>query len=257
MRLPGRQDELARRCAEAAAAAKKPLVVVLNVGSPKELPWLDQVPAVLLSYFGGEATAAAIKACLLGEVSPSGRLPTTWPKCLEDVPSVRAHVAAQAAATTEGSGVGDVVYAEGLGLGYRGPCGPAPLFPFGYGLTFTNFAYSQFEVVVLSPPGKALGTARARAQLVVLNAGVKPGSEVVQLYTATEKVPKALRAFARTAELQPGEEATVTLLLDERALGSYFDERQGTWVPPKAGMTVVVDVGSSSQEIQASVTLTF
>ncbi|CAE8712546.1 unnamed protein product [Polarella glacialis] len=159
MRLPRRQDELARRCIEAAKAAGRPLAVVLNVGSPKELAWLDSAQAVLLSYFGGEGTGSAVAGALLGSVTPAGRLPTTWPKRLDLAPAVAASIAAEQQSDGEGGAAekgsqGDVIYHEGLHLGYRGLADlPAPLFHFGHGLSYTTFGYSDFEVKLLSPPG--------------------------------------------------------------------------------------------------------
>ncbi|CAL1160059.1 unnamed protein product, partial [Cladocopium goreaui] len=209
MRLPGRQDELVRRCAAAARAAGKAVVVVLNVGSPKELPWLEDVDAVLLSYFGGECTAASISQCLLG-ACPAGRLPTSWPRCLAEASS-------EVARASKMDRPGDVEYHEGLHLGYRnGDLDPA--FHFGHGLSYTRFEHSDLQV-----EQKAT---MATVTLQVKNVGAVAGAEVVQLYITTLQVPRALKAFARTKTLQPQESCKVTLQLDERALGSFYDPDQ-------------------------------
>lgn len=235
MRLPGRQDELVRRCAAAARAAGKAVVVVLNVGSPKELPWLEDVDAVLLSYFGGECTAASISQCLLG-ACPAGRLPTSWPRCLAEASS-------KVARASKMDRPGDVEYHEGLHLGYRnGDLDPA--FHFGHGLSYTRFEHSDLQV-----EQKAT---MATVTLQVKNVGAVAGAEVVQLYITTLQVPRALKAFARTKTLQPQESCKVTLQLDERALGSFYDPDQGGWVRPLQDREILLEVGASSKDVRLS-----
>ncbi|CAK9053175.1 Probable beta-glucosidase I (Beta-D-glucoside glucohydrolase I) (Cellobiase I) (Gentiobiase I) [Durusdinium trenchii] len=232
MRLPGRQDELARRCAASASAAGKPLVVVLNVGSPKELPWLDEVGSVLLSYYGGECTGESVAACLLGEC-PSGRLPTTWPRCLEEASS-------EVARQGKFDQPGNVEYHEGLFLGYRN--GELdPVFHFGHGLSYTNFEYSDLQV--------DLNVISATVSLQVKNVGAATGAEVIQVYITTLKVPRALKAFQRTKALQPNESVKVTFQLDERGLGSFYE---GGWKSPDAGSELLLEVGASSKDVRLS-----
>eukprot|EP00931_Biecheleriopsis_adriatica_P040859 TRINITY_DN23402_c0_g1_i2.p1 TRINITY_DN23402_c0_g1~~TRINITY_DN23402_c0_g1_i2.p1 ORF type:complete len:852 (-),score=171.38 TRINITY_DN23402_c0_g1_i2:3-2558(-) len=258
MRLPGRQDELVRRCAAAAAAAGRPVIVVLNVGSPKELPWLSEVPAVLLSYFGGEGAADAVVSTLLGDVSPAGKLPTTWPRCLEEASAVAAALAAERLTADEAprGTQGDVTYHEGLHLGYRGLDNlPAPVFHFGHGLSYTSFEYSNFQVKLLASPAAEAGVARASATLKVRNGGATSGAEVVQIYASATGTPRALRGFRRTTILAPGEVASVTIELDERALGGYYDATVKGWVPPKKGTQVHLEAASSSCDVRLATAL--
>src|SRR3954471_5492776 len=149
--LPGRQDELVRRV----AAANPRTVVVVNAGAPVLMPWLEEVPAVLLAWFPGQEGGNAIADVLLGAAEPGGRLPTTWPASEDGLPSV-----------TPVDGV--LEYAEGLKIGYRGDV--TPLLPFGHGLGYTTWDYLGIEA-----EGR---TVRVR----VVNSGTRPGREVVQVY---------------------------------------------------------------------------
>jgi len=244
MRLPGRQNELVERVA--AKLEGRPLVVVLNVGSPKEMPWLDQVPAIVLAHFGGQEMSSAVIDVLLGACSPAGRLPTTWPKLLEDSPAV-------ATASSEPR-PGEAVYSEGVNVGHRSFSANVvePQFPFGHGLSYTSFVYSDFRAELLS---NADGGPQATASVQVRNSGTRDGAEVLQVYTQTSGLPRSLGAFARTKVLQPGEEVQVTLQLGPRALGSRYNVEAGRWESPAAGTAVSLEVGSSSATIHGSASL--
>ncbi|HEX3213705.1 MAG TPA: glycoside hydrolase family 3 C-terminal domain-containing protein, partial [Actinomycetota bacterium] len=137
--LPGRQDELVR----AVAAANPRTVVVVNAGSPVELPWRDQVPAILLSWFPGQEFGHALADVLLGRVEPGGRLPTTWPARQADVPVLDTRPVA-----------GRLEYREGLHVGYRAwaRAGTGPAFPFGHGLGYTTWAYQGLEAPAAADP---------------------------------------------------------------------------------------------------------
>lgn len=243
MRLPGSQDELVTRVA---AAARGPVVVVLNVGSPKELPWLDDVSAVLLAHFGGEQMGPAVASALFGQ-PVAGRLPTTWPHCLEQVPACG--VSSQA---------GEVRYGEGLSLGYRayeagGPLeGMRPRFPFGHGLSYTTFEYSCLAVTQEEPCG-ATGP-RVAVALRVKNTGNRAGDEVVQLYSRAGHSPRGLCSMRRTKVLDPGEEAKVLLDTAPRGLGAWYSD---SWQWPKAGDKVLLQVGASSEDIRLQETIVF
>ncbi|MBO0867568.1 MAG: glycoside hydrolase family 3 C-terminal domain-containing protein [Micromonosporaceae bacterium] len=205
--LPGRQDELVSRV----AAVNPRTVVVVNAGSPVLMPWLDDVAAVLLTWFPGQEAGAALADVLLGAAEPSGRLPTTWPRRLEDCPVWH----------TVPKG-GALPYDEGVFIGYRAwqRAGTQPLFPFGHGLGYTTWSYQELRV----EPGPGLGTAR----VVLRNTGDRPGREVVQLYLAPQSAPgggatagpqrpaRVLAGFA-VAQAQPGEEVVVTAPLAQRA----------------------------------------
>jgi beta-glucosidase len=190
--LPGAQDELVRRV----AAANPRTVVVVNAGSPVLMPWLHEVPAVLLTWFPGQEAGHAIADVLLGRAEPGGRLPTTWPAAEAGLPS-----------THPVDGV--LTYDEGTAIGYRRP--GEPLLPFGHGLGYTSWEYLDLEA----------DAATARIRLV--NAGTRRGREVVQVYT--ERPELRLAGFAAvTAE--PGEEVVAEVALEPRAFARWQD---GGW----------------------------
>ncbi|OPF70808.1 glycosyl hydrolase [Streptomyces antioxidans] len=166
LRLPGRQDELVRRV----AATGTPTVVVVNAGSPVEMPWRDEVAAVLLSWFPGQEAGAALADVLLGAEEPGGRLPTTWPRRLEDAP-----------VSTVTPSEGRLVYEEGVFIGYRAwerRAGTAPAYWFGHGLGYTDWAYEAMDFTPAEGEDETLGTVTVR----VRNTGARAGREVVQLY---------------------------------------------------------------------------
>ncbi|MCL2552299.1 MAG: glycoside hydrolase family 3 C-terminal domain-containing protein, partial [Actinomycetia bacterium] len=169
LRLPGRQDELVARV----AAANPRTVVVVNSGAPVEMPWREEVAAVLLAWFPGQEAGAALADVLLGVREPGGRLPTTWPARLADAPVSRV--------TPQN---GQLVYEEGLFIGYRAwdrvPAVPA--YPFGHGLGYTTWAY---ESLTLEPGSLQDGTL-AQAVVKLRNTGARHGREVVQLYLRPE-----------------------------------------------------------------------
>ncbi|MFI8104656.1 beta-glucosidase [Streptomyces sp. NPDC086023] len=207
LRLPGRQDDLVR----AVAAANPHTVVVVNAGSPVELPWRDEVAAVLLGWFPGQEGGAALADVLLGAAEPGGRLPTTWPAVLGDVP------------VTDVTPVdGRLEYGEGLFIGYRAweKAGAVPAYWFGHGLGYTDWAYESLDVTG--------STARVR----IRNTGTRPGREVVQLYAApladkAERPARWLAGFAGV-EAGPGETAEAVIELPARAF-EVWDEQAGSW----------------------------
>ncbi|MFD3314508.1 glycoside hydrolase family 3 C-terminal domain-containing protein [Streptomyces sp. NPDC058694] len=212
LRLPGRQDELVR----AVAAANPDTVVVVNSGSPVELPWRDDVSAVLLSWFPGQEGGAALADVLTGTHEPGGRLPTTWGS-LTDAPVTQV-------TPTDG----ELPYTEDVFIGYRAweKEGRTPAYPFGHGLGYTDWTYDEIDVT-----GRTV-TVR------LTNSGPRKGRETVQIYLAGR-----LAGFA-TAEAPPGETATVTIELPPRAFETW-DEQTNTWTPLKG-----------SYELEASHSLT-
>jgi beta-glucosidase len=201
--LPGRQDELVHRV----AAANPRTVVVVNAGSPVALPWRDEAPAILLTWFGGQELGNALADVLLGRVEPGGRLPTTWGAREQDVPVLGARPVA-----------GRLRYGEGIHVGYRAwaRAGAVPAFPFGHGLGYTTWSY---ERVVASPTVAAgedlLATVRLR------NSGRRAGREVVQVYlsrasSAVERPAVWLAGFA-VVHARPGETVTAEVRLRARA----------------------------------------
>ncbi len=166
LRLPGRQDELVTRV----AAVNPRTVVVVNSGSPVELPWREQVAAVLLSWFPGQEAGAALADVLLGIHEPGGRLPTTWPARLDDAP-----------VTTVTPTNGQLAYSEGPFIGYRAwqrsASLPAPAYPFGHGLGYTDWEY------------ESLDTTPDSVRVRLRNTGPRPGREIIQIYLAPALTP--------------------------------------------------------------------
>jgi beta-glucosidase len=212
--LPGRQDEIIR----AALAVNPRVVVVTTTGAPVAMPWLDKVPAVLHAWFPGQEGGAAMADVLLGETSPSGKLPVTFPKRLEDEPSFSNY---------PGKG-GVVEYQESILVGYRwyDTRKVEPLFPFGYGLSYTSFGYSDLRI---SPWNPQDGVTVA---LKVKNTGARRGAEVVQIYVHAPQGPmlrpeQELRGFAKV-DLAPGEEREIKVKLPPRAF-AFYDGQASSW----------------------------
>ncbi|MFJ9621908.1 glycoside hydrolase family 3 protein [Streptomyces sp. NPDC101181] len=209
LKLPGHQDDLVR----AVAAVNPRTVVVVNSGSPVELPWRNEVAAVLLGWFPGQEAGHALADVLLGTEEPGGRLPTTWPAVLADAPVT---------ATTPVNG--ELAYTEGVFIGYRAweKAGTAPAYPFGHGLGYTSWEY---DAVTATPEAV---TVRVR------NSGSRPGGETVQIYLAPEPAPgtperpaRWLAGFARVTA-GPGESAEVTVPVERRAY-QVWDEALNGW----------------------------
>ena len=237
--LPFGQQELIRQMA---AVNQKTIVTVVSGGNADAKQWIDQVPAYLQLWYPGEQGGQALAEILFGEVNPSGRLPVTFEQRLEDNPSFHSYY-------PEGDSK-QVKFAEDIFVGYRGyeHNHTAPLFPFGYGLTYTSFAYSHLNVV------PAAGTTAAGAPLYkvefdVTNNGKRAGADVAQVYVgqSASSIPrpvKELRGFTRV-EVKPGETIHVSIPLDARAF-TYYDVAGNHW-HADAGK-YVVSVGRSSAE---------
>ncbi|MCX5533765.1 glycoside hydrolase family 3 C-terminal domain-containing protein [Streptomyces sp. NBC_00006] len=206
LRLPGRQDELVR----AVAAANPNTMVVVNSGSPVEMPWREDVAAVLLSWFPGQEGGAALADVLTGVEEPGGRLPTTWGP-LADSP------------VTQVTPVdGQLPYTEDVFIGYRAweKSGAVPAYPFGRGLGYTDWTYESLEV------HGTTATVRLR------NTGSRPGREVVQLYLSPvdrdETRPTRWLAAFTTVTAAPGETVSTTIDLPRRAFETW-DETTQAW----------------------------
>ena len=234
MRMP----ECQNRLIEAVAEANPNTVVVLHNGSPVEMPWLGKVKAVLETYLGGQAVGLATVRVLFGEVNPSGRLPETFPKKLSDNPSYLFY-----------GGEGDVAeYREGIFVGYRyyDRKEAEVLFPFGYGLSYTSFAFSDLRLSAESITDQETLTATVN----VKNTGSCAGKAVVQLYVGDEESSvfrpvRELKGFEKV-ELQPGEEKEVSFSLDKRAF-AYWNTRIHDWYVESGVFTV--EIGNSSRDI--------
>ncbi len=240
MRLVGQQDELIARV----AAANPNTIVVLNVGSPVEMPWVDAVPAIVQSWYGGQEAGNALAAVLFGDEVPSGKLPTTFPVRLEETPAFINYPGEN----------GQVYYGEGIFVGYRyyDKKQIAPLFPFGHGLSYTQFAYDNLRLngATFSAGDEIL------VSVDVTNTGQRAGQEVVQVYVRDEESRltrpwQELKAFAKI-HLEPGETQTVTLSLTEQSL-SYYEPLLNAWNTESGTFTVAV--GSSSRDIRLTTPL--
>jgi beta-glucosidase len=236
MDLPANQDELIA----AVSAANPNTIVVLIAGAPVTMTrWVEGVPAVVCSWYGGQEAGHAIGDVLFGLANPSGKTPVTFPKRLEE---------ATAFGNYPGEGL-HVAYAEGIYVGYRGfeKHGVEPLFPFGHGLSYTRFEYSDLKV---SPAAASAGQS-VQVRFAVRNAGPLAGAEIVQLYVtdphaSIDRPPKELKGFSRVL-LAPGQSQIVTLVLDPAAM-SFFDPARDTWVAEPGAFGVLV--GASSADIR-------
>ena len=231
--LPSAQDELI----SAVAAANPHTVVVIDAGAPVAMPWLDQVAAVVDAWYPGESNGTALASVLYGATDPSGHLPVTFPRSLSQVP---------ASTPAQFPGVnGKVLYSEGIYVGYRwyDARNLTPLFPFGYGLSYTSFAFSDLRITPSQVAGRA---APVRVTARVTNTGRVAGSEVAQLYlgdpAAAGEPPRQLKGFQRVT-LRPGQSAVVSFTLDGHDL-SYWNDPANSWVVPPGGFRVYV--GDSS-----------
>lgn len=240
--LPGDQDELVTRV----CAANPNTVVVLNTGAPVTMAWSDQPRAVLQSWFGGQEQGNAVVDVLTGAAEPGGRLPTTYPRRLEDNPSF---------GNFPGE-FGEVRYGEGVLMGYRwyDARGIPVRFPFGHGLSYTSF---ELGAPVLSA-AELSADDTVTVRVPVTNTGSRHGSEVVQCYVAPPpgsvvRPPKELKAFAKV-HLGPGETATAVLTLAHRAF-AFWDPTANDWRAEPGRYEL--RIGRSSAEIghTAEVTL--
>ncbi|THG97996.1 hypothetical protein EW026_g4112 [Hermanssonia centrifuga] len=232
--LPGRTDELVSKILQ----ANPKTVVVTQSGSSITMPWADDVPAIVHSWYLGNATGEAIGDVLTGKVNPSGKLSLTFPKRLEDVPSY-GHFHSEN---------GQLRYGEDLFVGYKHfhQRKISPLFHFGQGLSYTTFQYSDLK---LSKPTYSENDVSITASVTVTNTGDVAGSDVVQLYvtfpTTSELThpPLMLKAFAKVRDLASGKSEAVNLQLDKYAV-SYWEDRISRWVVESG--EYVVRAGRSS-----------
>lgn len=243
MDLPAGQDDLIK----AVGAANKNTVVVVVAGSPVTMTeWIQSVPGVLYAWYGGQEAGHAVGDLLFGLAVPSGKVPVTFPKRIED-------------STAHGNYPGDnlhVNYGEGIYVGYRGfdKRKIEPLFPFGFGLSYTTFQYSGLKVS--RPTVKRGGTLEVSLQ--VKNSGTRAADEVVQLYvrdvkSSLDRPEKELKGFRRVA-LEPGQTATVSFAIDEAAL-SFFDPKRKSWISEAGDFEVLIGASSRDIRLQGSFAL--
>lgn len=230
-----------QRLIEAVAAANPNLVVCLSNGAPVEMPWLDKAKGLLEAYLGGQALGGAIADLLFGDANPSGKLAETFPMKLSDNPSYLFF-----------PGEGDrVEYREGIFVGYRyyDTKQVEPLFPFGFGLSYTTFEYSNLTVSA----ERIKDTDSLTVSVDVRNTGAVAGKEVVQLYvrdveSSVQRPDKELKGFDKV-ELQPGQQKTVVFTLDKRAF-AYYNVELADWHVETGAFDILI--GKSSRDIVLS-----
>jgi beta-glucosidase len=229
--LPGEQDALI----EAIAATNPKTIVVNNSGSPVAMPWLDKVPAMIQTWFAGQEFGNALMDLISGVTNPSGKLPITFPKCLEDTPAF----------TSYPGEFGKVHYGEGVFVGYRwyDTRSIEPLLPFGFGLSYTKFEFANLRVDYADDIHTVVCD--------VTNKGDRAGQETVQVYIrpidkAVARPEQELKGFAKL-KLEPGAKKSVKIELDSEAF-SHWDLTSESWQTHKGEYEV--RVGNSSRDIQ-------
>lgn len=234
LNLPKCQNELIERILK----VQKQVVVVLHNGSPVLMPWRDKVKGILEAYLGGEAVGSAVVRVLFGMKNPSGRLAETFPMRLEDTPCY----------LTYGKGRDHANYQEGVFVGYRhySSIGREVLFPFGYGLSYTEFEYCNLHL----DKGEMQDTDTLTVQVDVKNTGMLTGKEVIQLYVTppegdTVRPVRELRGFEKV-ELEPGETKRVTFTVDMRAF-AYWNTEIHDWFVESGSYGIMI--GKNVQDI--------
>lgn len=241
LHLEGRQDELIARF----AAANPRTVVVLAIPDAVEMPWLDAVAGVLVSFFPGQGGGFGVAQVLFGAHNPSGKLTVTFPARLQDTPGFLTYPGEN----------GRHVYSEGLFVGYRyyDKRSIAPLFPFGFGLSYTRFAYANIAVREASV---GIGDT-IDVSFDLTNTGARAGKEVVQLYARVHaprlsRPVRELKSFAKVS-LEPGETRRITMSVPVRDL-RYYDDAHGQWLLD-SGVTTI-EIASSSRDVELEVPVT-
>ncbi|MBZ5682691.1 MAG: glycoside hydrolase family 3 C-terminal domain-containing protein [Acidobacteriia bacterium] len=243
--LPGGQDELIRQM----ASVNKNVIVVLTAGGNVDMTqWIDSVPALLHAWYPGQEGGTALAQILLGEYSPSGKLPASFERRWEDNPTFKSYYPA--------AGEMAVKYSEGVFVGYRGydKSGVKPLFRFGYGLSYTTFAYKNISVA----PAQGNLNQPVKISFDITNTGKRRGAEVAELYVGDShaRVPrpaKELKGFTRV-DLKPGETRRVTLTLDRRAF-SYYDVDKKDWTADPGKFELLVGPSSDQLPLRGTFTL--
>lgn len=235
MKLPDGHNRLV----EAVSRVNDNVIVVLEGGSPVEMPWADDVKAILNAYLGGQSVAPAIVDVLTGKANPCGKLAETYPVCLKDTPTSFRYPDSKE----------DVQYRESIFIGYRyyDKVERNVRFPFGFGLSYTNFEYSDIK---LKKKNLTKGEG-AKVTFTIKNTGDVAGSEIAQVYVAkpeskTFRAPKELKGFVKI-HLDPGEEKKVTVELDDRAF-AFWNTATEDWCVESGEYKILV--GASSRDIR-------
>ena len=251
LNIPANQNELIARISE----VQPNVVVVLHSGSPIAMPWLDKVAGVLQMYLAGQASGGAAVNLLFGDATPCGKLAETFPLHLEDNPSYLNFPGNRE----------KVCYQEGVFIGYRyyDKKKMDVLFPFGYGLSYTDFTYSNMKVTVNGKNAADVDVIKETDEIVVsadiTNTGNCDGAEIVQLYIKNPVVyeirpEKELRDFAKVF-LKAGETKTVTFMLNARAF-SYYETRIHDWYAESGDYEILLASSSRDIRLQYTVSIT-
>jgi beta-glucosidase len=239
LKLPGDQDLLVH----AVAAANPRTVVIVNSGSAVEMPWRDEVAAILQAWYPGQEFGLALAQILSGREAPQGRLPTTFPLRCEDMPAVANYPGDQ----------GHVVYREGIHLGYRHyhRASITPLFPFGHGLTYTTFSYGAASVEEGSE-----GRGGWTVYVPITNTGDRDGVEVVQVYaswpdSAVDRPTQMLVGWARVEVPSGAVETAVIPVAPERL--AYWDTGRSDWVSESGPVTLHISASSWDERARAEI----
>ncbi len=237
LNLPSAQDELIA----AVAAANPHTTVVINAGAPVAMPWLGQVGAVLDAWYPGQTSGTSLADVLFGKANPSGHLPVTFPTSLSQVP---ASTPAQFPGTN-----GEVEYSEGVDVGYRWYDANhiTPLFPFGFGLSYTRFSYSNLRLT----PGATNGVRDVQVTAKVTNVGSRSGADVAQLYlsdpNAAGEPPRQLVGFQRVS-LVPGQSTRVQFTITPRDTW-WWDQNANGWNQSTGRYAVYVGDSSALRDL--------
>jgi beta-glucosidase len=255
--LPDHQDDLIAKV----AAANPHTIVVLETGSPVTMPWANQVSGILEAWYGGSRGAEAIARLIFGEVNPSAKLPITFPRSEADLPHPGVVKPPRESTTADGdpdawkkiaAGLPafQITYDEGLKVGYKWYDAEQKqvLFPFGYGLSYTTYKYSDLKVT----PGKTI-----HVSFKVANTGSRAGSEIAEVYAAlpegTGEPPKRLVGWSKV-KLDAGESKELTIEVDPEYL-SIFNVERDAWQLVPGGYTLMVGGSSQSLPLKQSVDL--
>ena len=242
--LPPGQDELIEKIA---AANPNTIVTVTAGGSVDASRWIDHVAALLQNWYPGQEGGTALAEVVFGDVNPSGRLPISWERSLKDNPSFAYYYPTPGTLT--------VPYRDDVFVGYRGyeHNGVKPLFPFGFGLSYTSFKYAGLAI------HPAAGTGAYEVSFDVTNTGARNGADVAEVYVSEDhpqvpRPPQELKGFARVV-LDPGQTRHVTVPLDARAF-TWFDEKAAAWHADAGSFTVHVSRSSADPQLEGKITLT-
>jgi len=252
-RLPPGQDELIEKMA---ALNKRAIVVITSGGSVDVHEWLDHVPGLIEAWYSGQEGGTALAQILLGDADPSGRLPISFERRWEDNPVHDSYY--------PDAGTKNVTYREGVFVGYRGyeHAGTKPLFPFGYGLSYTTFRYQNLTVrqvaAAAAKDSASNSTLAYQVSFDVTNAGAREGAEVAEVYVgedhpAVPRPERELKGFARV-DLRPGQTQRVKVTLDRRAF-AYYDTGAQEWHVDPGTFTILVGRSADQVELKTSIDL--